>query len=433
MLEEASYSAFDYGDLGVMEEAFRSGQQAWLAVHPAGPDLFPPLAAASSWAKSRGREVRATLLLLTAENQALLNHNGPAAAALAEATNIVGRRDVATSQLAAHLSYLSAVADYHQGKQAAGDQALNAALAFERSGSTWLFQIHLAEQFASELSNSLNRKLALPLYAALLRDPAAADWAADPLESIAVLANLDEPVFESWFELAFESDPELGLDVADRVRRRRFFSTLPLGGRLTALRWVLEAPADLLDPAVQLQRQELLSRYPMFAELTERTRKLRDDLSAVSLTLVGADGQLKQAEKLAELTRLTAEQETVVRDMAVRREVADLLFPPLRKPKDVQAALPPRQLLLVFFTARDSTYAWLLTTHRLAAWKVATSAPLLEQKTAALLRAIGNVSAGHELPANQLADESWRGAARSTPQPRSPPARRFTSAPAPTN
>ncbi len=412
LLEEASYSALAFGDWGVLEEAFCSGQQAWLAVHPAGPELFPPLAAASAWAKPRQREVYATLLLLAAENNALVNRFGPAAVALAEATGMIGRREVVASQLGARLGYLSAMAGYHQGKQAAGDQAIAAALSFERSGSRRLFQIHLAERYAAELANSLNRKQALPLYAALLRDPSAADWSADPLESIAVLSNLDEPAFENWFELVVASDPELALEVADRVRRRRFFSTLPLGGRLTALRWVLEAPSGSLDPALHSRRQELLSRYPRFTDLAERIRKLRDELTAAPLTAVGPEAQRQQTEQLTELGRLMAEQETMLREMAVRREVADLLFPPLRKPKDVQAALLPRQLLLAFFTTRDATYAWLLTTHRLAAWKVASPPPLLEQKTAALLRAIGNINAGHEISVTQLADDSWRSAAR---------------------
>ena len=69
-------------------------------------------------------------------------------------------------------------------------------------------------------------------------------------------------------------------------------------------------------------------------------------------------------------------------------------------------------MILAFFAVREGTYAWLLTPHRAAAWKIASPLPLLEQKTAALLRAIGNLDANRELPSNQLADESWRKAGR---------------------
>ena len=251
---------------------------------------------------------------------ALRNQTDRAAATLAEARSdrpprngIGGRR--------ARLNYLTAMVDYRQGRTAAGDRALADALAFERSGSPWLLQIQFVDRYAATLGSSLNRKHALPLYAVLLRDPTSADWAFDPLESIAVLGNLNSAAFEDWFALAAASDVDLSLEVADRLRRRRFYSTLPLGGRLLALRWLLEAPLDTLDSANQLQRQELLTRYPKYAELADRDAQLHDDLIAAPLAADGADAQRQQAGQIAELGRLSGEQETMLREMAVRREM----------------------------------------------------------------------------------------------------------------
>ncbi|HEV3417211.1 MAG TPA: hypothetical protein VG056_10370 [Pirellulales bacterium] len=413
LLEEASYSAFEYGDLGVIEEAFRSGQQVWLATHPNGPGIFPPLAAAIAWSKSHGRELCATLLLLAAENHALLNDVRSASAALADARSVIGRREMGSHDVGARLNYLSAMLDYQQAKVTAGDQALADALGYQKTGSKWLFQISLADRFAAEQSGSpLSRKRTLPMYETLLRDPTSADWSADPLEALSVLATAHPSAYEHWFEIARQQAPELGLEVADRARRHRFLSTLPLGGRLTALRWVLEAPLERIGPESRMQRQELLLRYPRYAELAKHARQVRDDLAAKPLAAVGADAQRTQAEKLAELGRLSAEQEALLDVMALRRESAAIEFPPVRKTKEVQAALTSRQLLFAFFATHDNTYAWLVSKNRLAAWKIESPPPLLEKTVANLLRAIGNIDANHELTRIELADEAWRGESR---------------------
>ena len=64
-------------------------------------------------------------------------------------------------------------------------------------------------------------------------------------------------IFEHWFEAAVaRKDHELAIEVADRARRHRFLCSLPFGGRLESLRWVLEGPKELLPPPAILQRQE---------------------------------------------------------------------------------------------------------------------------------------------------------------------------------
>ena len=77
--------------------------------------------------------------------------------------------------------------------------------------------------------------------------------------------------YEHWLELALaRRDQEKALNIADRIRRHRFYATQSLGGRLLALRWILEAPAESLSQLAISQRQELLVRYPKFGELSRR-------------------------------------------------------------------------------------------------------------------------------------------------------------------
>jgi tetratricopeptide (TPR) repeat protein len=415
LLAEASYSAAAFGDLTVLEDAFRLGEQAYLMSHPDGLEPFPPLAAAIAWSKNRGRELQATLWLLTAENDALLNRTSRAASALAEAKSLFGRRDMGSREIGARLNYLSGMVAYQQGRAAAAEQALGEALEFERTASKRLFQITLADRFASGQAGwPVTPRRALPLYAAVLEDPTAADWSADPLDAIAALATPHPLPFEHWFEMARQSDVELSLEVADRLRRHRFLSTLPLGGRLMALRWLLEAPSDALAPPSQLQRQDLLTRFPKYADLSRKARNLRAELTSVPLAADGADAVRKQAEKLAELDRVSAEQEAMLHELALRRENAEMVFPPVRKTKDVQAALLPRQFLMAFLKIGDGTYAWLMSKNRCAAWRVQATPAVLERQIAVLLRAIGNMDANHTLSQNELADTGWRGEARAT-------------------
>ncbi len=163
LLQEAGYSAFTFNDQDVLEESFRAGLQVYLALHPGGRDIFPPLPAAIAWSRTRGQELRARLLLLAAENDALLNFTAPAAACLSDARSVIGRRDMGSREIGARLNYLSAMVAYQQGKQSAGDQFLADALTFEKTASKRALQIHLADEFATALQTTpANRKLTLP-------------------------------------------------------------------------------------------------------------------------------------------------------------------------------------------------------------------------------------------------------------------------------
>ncbi len=409
--EEATYSAAVFNDLTTLEEAFRLGEQTHVIAGQ--PGVYPPLAAATAWARNKYRELHASLLLSTAENNALVNKTNIALAALGEAKGSMGTRTISKlGDTASRFHYLAALVDFQLGKTTPGDQEIEQALNLQRDASKWLFQIRLADYFVvGHDGPHLNAHRALDLYARLLGDPTPADWASRPLEALSVLSTPHAPVYEHWFESTLDSGMELGLEVADRTRRHRFYSTLPLGGRLLSLRWVLESPIAGLDKQSQLERQNLLTKFPKYDELAKQVHKLRDELEAAPLVADGAAAQRKQAESLAELGRLSAQQEVLLREMALRREAADMVFPPMYATKDVQASLPPRQLMLIFFTTANSTHAWLLSKERYASWK--TDAPaVLEKKIQMLLKAMGNYDSVREIQQTQLTEETWRQASR---------------------
>ena len=108
------------------------------------------------------------------------------------------------------------------------------------AGSHWLFQIAQADVVAR---TNATPRTAMDIYEDVLRDPQPADWSSDPMESLAVLVTPHPLPYEHWFGVALaRKDQEAAIEIGDRMRRHRFFTSMAFGGRLESLRWVLEAP-----------------------------------------------------------------------------------------------------------------------------------------------------------------------------------------------
>ena len=413
--EEASYAAFYYPDPGVLEEAFRCGALVHLMANRKG--MFPLLAPAIQWSRSGGsrlRQLQTSLLLLAAENNLVLGESPQAATLLEEARLIIGRRQMGLGRIGARRNFLSATALFQQRKVAEGETLLAEAMKFTRQSSLWLFQISLADNFfAAGNGGASSARTAIDLFQVVLRDPQPLDWAADPMESLAVLTTPHASIYEHWFEAVMaRKERETAIEVADRARRHRFLSTLALGGRLESLRWVLEGPKEMLSQQALLQRQDLLTRYPEYEELRQRAERLHRNLAALPLASEDAETLRKQAQGLTLLAGVGHRQEAVLREMAVRREPAELAFPPLRTTAEIQKLLPKGHAVLIFFATSRALYGFLLNNERYTDWQVSTSPQGVGRQTAALLREMGNYQQNHELTLKDLSESKWRQAAR---------------------
>src|SRR5262249_51971934 len=140
------------------------------------------------------------------------------------------------------------------------------------------------------------------------------------------------------------------------------------------------------------------------------TKQLHGEIVKAGLGGDAHDAQRAVGQKLTELATLATAQEAILHEMAVRREAAEIVFPPSRKFKEVQQSLAQDSLILAYFNTSHAGYGWFLSSDRSKMWKI-DSLPLLEKRTAALLKALGNYDANHELTEAQLADESWKSAA----------------------
>ena len=418
--EEASYAAYYFTDplrlpdLGLLEEAFRYGALNHILAN--GKGVFPPLAPAAAWAKANHfRQLYVSLLSLAAEDNILRGQTQQALALLDEARTAMGNRTMVYSRLSARRMFLQATALYQGRKTTDGDAVLAKALQFMRDSSIRLFQIEKADEYYTSGGNGgINAaRAAVDLYKDVLRDPQPADWLTDPMESLAMLYVPHELPFEHWFEAAIaRKDRNLALEVSDRAKRHRFLSTLPLGGRLESLRWVLEAPKELLPPEAMLQRQDLLARYPVYKDLRDQAEDLRREVAALPLASDNAETAKKQSQAMAELQAVGHKQEIVLREIAVRREPALLAFPPLRTTDEIQKSLPPGHAMLVFYATSTNLYAFLLNREKYADWQVAATPQALSKKISTMLRDMGNISPNYELTGKDLADGRWRADAR---------------------
>lgn len=404
LFAEASYSAAQFGDYGVLEEAFRYGLQAHLRANAAG--VYPPLPRATVWANSHNlRQLKASLLVLTAENLAQLGETDRAGVALTQARATMARRNMLLGRLGARLNFITALVNYQKGLGQPGDVALAAALTYQQVGSQRIYELTIADQLATQ--NVVTSRAAKALYQTVLREPTTVDWATDPLETLSMLMHSHPGPYERWFGLVADtkSELELALEIADRARRHRFYSTLPLGGRALALEWLLEAPEAALDNQQIVERRDLLGRYPQYEQLSRRAAELKRALRAIPLD---ADDQAETRAKLvSDLGEVSLAQVTQLRALSLRREPSSFVFPPLRKTTDVRKALPQGHALLAFFHANRKLYAFLLTADRYAAWNPTAPAGITKQ-TAALLRELGQFDGNREMETAKLSDDGWK-------------------------
>ena len=409
---EATYAAVNYPDYGVLEEAFHYAALTHILAKRDG--FFTPLEPAVQWAKIKGlRQFRASLLLSAAENYVVLGDARNATAMLNEARATIGRREMGAGRIGARLNYLTALAAYQQKHVAEGNKALAGAMGYMKHGSYWLFQINLAD--AAYTDGAVTSRSALELFANVLRDPHAVDWTLQPIESFAALTTPQQLPMEHWFEAALErgdvEEVHGAIEISDRIRRRRFFGSLEFGGRLESLRWMLEAPDESLSPAALLQRQDIMARYPAFAQLSQRSTEIRTLLAKQPLLPKDPDQAREQAEKLAELGAVGAEQEAILREIALRREPAELVFPPLRSVEDVQKSLPDKHAVLAFFATSQRLYGFLMNNEQSTYWHVG-AAPALMRQIQTMLRRMGHFGQNSEIDADNISSDKWKQPAR---------------------
>lgn len=408
---EATLAAATFDQFDDVEEAFHYATISHLVTKQQG--IYPPLVNAALWARTNGsRGLQASLPLLAGECATAQGDFVTAGTFLDQATRVILRSDLVASTIGARQQYLAAQINFQRGNLSTGAANLTTAMTFQRKGSRRLYQIALADKLY--VTGAVSPRVADLLFASVLRDPVARDWLVEPRETLGVILNPHPLPLEHWFELTLiqRKDQDKALEISDMVRRHRFYSTLPFGGRLLALRWLTEAPKTALSETAQRQRQDLLLKYPAYAELSQKARAVRAQLERLPLVPDDAADTKEQIKLLVELGKLSLAQEAMLSDLALRREPSEFSFPPVLDVKSIQQAMPAGQLTLAYFSTTNALYAFLLSKDKYSF--TALSAPAqIRKELVDFLRDIGHFDRNQGLTADQFTDDKWKsGAAR---------------------
>lgn len=402
---EASYSAAYFDRPSVLEEALRLGALAHVVGNQNG--VYPPLVNATAWAKQkRYRILTVSLMVAAAEGMSTRGEGAAALAAVNLAKSTATRSDMMLGQVGARLNYEAARAQLMTGNIAPGNASLAAAMAYQKKSSRRLYQIALADSLS--VSGVLTERVADRVYAETLREPTPADWLIDPMETLSVVSNPHILPYEHWLELALlRKEVDKAINIADRIRRHRFFATLPLGGRLLAIRWVLEAPKESLDEETLLQRQDIFAKYPQLSDLAAQSSKIQGELAGLPATGLSDEDSTKQKELLVELSKVATAQEVILQQLALRRLGATFVFPPLRNTKTIQENLRPGQLIFCYLQTSQRTHAFALSKENMAHF--AMPAPgIVKKDVTDLLKLLGMHDRNQPIPAADLASDGWK-------------------------
>lgn len=404
---EAGYAAYAYEDYDVVAASFELAHRAWMA--GGGTGAMPTLAAAAAWADRENLDhIQATIHITLAEQ---LASAGDVQNARAQLGNIPSRqRDLQAGRLAPIWRYVEAYTAYLDGNATLGDKAITDAIALSRGSSLRNFQIVLANQRVD--AGQISSRVAVEVYANLLREPTGDDWAHEPLETITNLATSHEPSFSRWMLAALARKEVLpALDIADSAKRRRFWFAQPIGGRLLAIRYLLEADPSRLPPEAAVERRNLLLRVPSYEPLHAEAAELRRSLEAQPLA--DASGRMAQGS-VADMKRLAqnaSQREALVRRLVLGRDPTAMLLPPPVTATEVQSRLEPGQAVLVFHETGGALYGFILVKQGQHFWQLPDAAPLAA-KVSEMLREMGHFNQNRTVDARDATLEAWQPIAR---------------------
>ncbi|MCA9141535.1 MAG: CHAT domain-containing protein [Planctomycetales bacterium] len=405
---EASLSAAWYSQYALVEEALRWGAVTHLVAGQNG--MYPPLEPATAWARRESDLLETSLVVSAAEVAATANETATAVTLLEQARRTMARADMRGGTIGARYQYVLALASYTAGNVKAGDAAFAALMAYQRKSSLRLFELGLIDRLV--VSAAVTERVGNELYNYALREPEPKDWAVDPVETLSVVLTPHLAPLEHWFEITLKrKEEERAIEISDRIRRHRFFTTLPMGGRLVALRWVLEAPKEAISERALLQRQDLNARYPKYATLARQASALRTQLEG--LPLVPAEDEVRQTQKKlsGQLAQISSAQEVLLREIALRRVPADFVFPPPLDLKSFQANLPPGTMVMSYLSTSRAVHAFSFgkDDYKLAALEGGAK---LQKRISDVLRSMGHYDKNQPIDLEVLANDAWKEPAR---------------------
>ena len=404
---EASLSAAFYQSYDIVEEAMRWGVMNHVA--SGQPGLYRPLVQVANYARLESDWLSASVYVSAAENFVRQADTANAKSMIDKARSISLRAEMIAGEIGARLQLVNTLAEFQIGNLVAGEQSMAKLMMFQQDSSAWLIQIDHAD--ALYQNGHVTERTADLLYERVLRDPTKMDWIYAPRDALKYLLTNREPVMHRWFELALNRrEIERAVEITDRIRRHRFYKSLPMGGRVLSLRWILEGPEKSLSATALQQRQQLLAKYPKYQQNRVTIDNVKKQLVDLPLRPEQADQQALQKQGFPILAQGTVAQELLLRRMALEPNPAEFSFPPMYSVKKLRTQLAPDEAVISFFTTSRALHAFMLSNKKYLTWRVGSPAKVQNQLQS-LLKAMGHFDGNGELTTATLGDETWKSSA----------------------
>ncbi len=354
---EASYSAGLFNQFDIVEEALSLGARIHLTENRS---VYPPLNPAIAWAGSnKARMLQTSLLIRLADCFVESDSMDEARNSLKQTKRSMSRTDLNRGPLAGQIQYLTAAIKFFETGDGYDD--LSRALNQYQKNSLWIFQLRLvASSFAA---GTISQKQAESMYSLMLLDPSDKQWKDNPLETITYLSTPHVAPMEQWLELLLaRKNHDKAIEVAELIRRHRFYASLPMSGRLLSLRWLLTAPQEVLSQNAQAQRNAFYDRYPAMKESVEKIDGLIAQLRQLPLKPDEDSPESKQQRDLyIEMLRTAELQESVIAGVALRRQPADFVFPKIVDYSRIGDSMKDHQLLIASIKTSAGYHQYAIT------------------------------------------------------------------------
>ena len=401
---EASISAATFFQYDLIEESLSLGSTIHLM---RSKTPYPPLENAIVWAnRERARLMQASLTVRMAECLAESGQPDLAAKVLRQTgSSINNRTTLANAVVSARLKYVAALVQFLKADFSGGLKNLSDALARFQKGSLWLYRLGLADTLV--VNGAINSRQADLLYGTLLHDPTEMDWRVDPFEATAFLASNHVGPMERWFDIVVDrKDMARAVGIAEMVRRHRFFASLPMGGRLMAFRWVMHGPEESLSAKARKQRQAFYAQNPKYKLLSDQANQMRDQLLLLPAKIEpGSDEARKQAKICKELGEASDIQEAMLASFALRREPAELVFPPQFEISEFRETIEEDQLALVTLSTNSGYHLFFVNSSSVSYLGLGNPRDV-QRGVSGLLKKLGLMEAAMDIA--DLKSEEWK-------------------------
>ena len=176
-----------------------------------------------------------------------------------------------------------------------------------------------------------------------------------------------------------------------------------------AFRWVLHAPEKALTNTALEQRRNFLNQNTRYLQLIEQAEQLRNQLLALPIQPESGSDEARQQLKLfEELSEITEAQESLLASFALRREPAELMFPPQFRLSEFRDWIGKDQLALVTLATGSGYHMFFVNSGRVEYIGLGRARDV-QRSLGNLLKKLGLTGSGIEV--EDLQNEEWKVAA----------------------